>query len=200
MVITHQQKIILVAVIVIALIIGGFALSRSVASDEIVINTQFSTNLPRPEKALNINNNQLVVYVTGAVKTEGVVKLRAASRLIDALAAAGGLQENADLAKVNLAEKIKDGQKIEIHFKITAPPQTMSSAKAPDVGNKAGLINVNTASAKDLQTVKGIGSKMSQDIIDYREANGAFSNLDDLKKVKGIGKATLNKIRGFLCV
>lgn len=192
MTLNHQQKVILIVITVAVLIIGGYALSQSVASDEIVISTQVSSDT----QVTFTENNQLVVYVTGAVKTEGVVKLKPASRLIDALTAAGGLKENADLSKINLAAKVKDGQKIEIPFKVSTSPPTLAS----NANNKSGLINVNRANAKELQKIKGIGKKMSQDIVNYREENGVFSSIDELKKVKGIGDAKLEKIRGSLCV
>ncbi|MBU0687198.1 MAG: helix-hairpin-helix domain-containing protein [Candidatus Margulisbacteria bacterium] len=192
---TQPQKIILASGIVILLIIGGYFLSKSMSNDEIVLNSISEAPNSEDKPAAAPHRGQVVVYIAGAVRNEGVIRLDAASRVYEALEAAGGLQEKADLSKINLAEKVKDGQKIEIPY-ITVEQNVHSESGG--VANQDGKINVNVATASELLKVKGIGEKMAADIMAYRKEHGKFSSLTDLQKVKGIGAGKLSKIKEYI--
>ena len=138
---------------------------------------------------------KISVYVSGQVKNISVIELEDNEnlRIVDAVNAAGGLTEFADADAVNLAEKLTDGQHIHIPTKeIFLMPQNISAA--------SDLININTADAEQLETLKGIGASLAQRIIDYREQNGAFKNIDEIKNVRGIGDKKFASIKDKITV
>lgn len=135
----------------------------------------------------------LVVYVTGAVNKPGVVSLPEGARASDAVEAAGGVLPIADTEKINLAQPLKDGQKLEIPEKHA---EGVAAGTAKGTKSEAGeLININTADEKALDTLPGIGPAMAQRIIEYREKEGAFQDISELKKVRGIGEAKFEKLK-----
>ncbi|WP_170311685.1 helix-hairpin-helix domain-containing protein [Vallitalea okinawensis] len=137
------------------------------------------------------------VHVSGAVAHPDVVyTLEKDSRVEDAIKAAGDLSDEADLKYINLAAKIKDGQKIYIPSKSDDPNEIMNLiADNIKIDTIDGLININTASKIELMTLKGIGESTATKIINYREENGAFQTLEELKYVNGIGEATFESIK-----
>ncbi len=143
----------------------------------------------------------LVVYVCGAVRSPGVVRVPAGARVADALALAGGASAAASLDGVNLAAKVADGQQILVPAKGAAPPAG-GSAAAP--GSSASLpsapININTATAEQLDALQGVGPATAQKIVDYRSANGPFKTIDDIKNVSGIGDAKFAAMKDSITV
>ena len=125
---------------------------------------------------------KISAYVSGQVKKIAVVELadNGNLRLVDAVNAAGGLTDLADTEAVNLAAPLSDGQHIHIPTK-----EIFLSQNAAAQGD---LVNINTADAERLATLKGIGPALAQRIIDYREQNGAFKTVDEIKNVRGIGE------------
>ena len=162
----------------------------------------------------------LVVHVDGAVARPGVVEVSGSSpRLRDAIEAAGGLAEGADTGSLNLAEKVSDGQKVHV----PTVEEAQAAAAAPASGasgagggqgagaavgsgsgggpsSSSGLVNINSATASELQTLSGVGESTANAIVRDREQNGPFSSVDDLMRVSGIGEKKLAKIRGSICV
>ena len=127
---------------------------------------------------------KISVYVSGQVKNISVVELEDTGnlRFVDAVNKAGGLTNLADAGAINLAEQLTDGQHIHIPTKeISLQTQSISAAASSD------LVNINTANAEQLETLKGIGPALAQRIIEYREQNGAFKSIDEIKNVRGIG-------------
>jgi len=132
----------------------------------------------------------VVVYVTGEVaQPNQVLTLAAGSRVSDVVTAAGGFTSEADVAKVNLAGVIQDGQQIHI-------PElgAIITVTLPVVSMGGGLIDVNSATAEQLAELPGIGPALAERIIAYREQNGAFKSLDDLDLVSGIGPSIISNI------
>lgn len=145
------------------------------------------------------------VYICGAVKNPDVYTLSEGSRINDVLNMAGGALEEADLNQLNLAEKIYDSQKIYVPKK--GEQIDKSSLKVENREGKAsneesgdGLININTASAEQLQTLPGIGAVIAQNIIEYRESHGAFSSIEEIQNVSRIGQKTFQKIKDKIIV
>lgn len=152
------------------------------------------------------DSGKIFVDIKGAVKNEGVYELSNGSRVMDLVKKAGGLTDDADKKSVNLAEKLADEAVVyvaKIGEEVT-PASTPSQAKATPAsgvdGDSSAQINLNTATTEELQTISGIGAKRAQDIIDYRDANGGFSSVDDLKNVSGIGEKTLEKLKAEVTV
>lgn len=148
---------------------------------------------------------EVYVDVDGAVVRPGVYRLKDGARVSQAIDAAGGLTAEADVTGLNRASKITDGQKIYVptvgeQQAAAAVGGADSAAVASGAGSSSGLVNINTASAAELQTLSGIGPSMAQSIIDERTQNGAFASVDDLMRVSGIGEKKLAKIKDCICV
>lgn len=146
------------------------------------------------------------VDVDGAVVRPGVYRLKDGARVSQAIDAAGGLTAEADVTGLNRASKITDGQKIyvptvgEQQAAAAVDGAESGAATTPGAGSSSGLVNINTASAAELQTLSGIGPSMAQSIIDERSKNGPFASVDDLMRVSGIGEKKLAKIKDGICV
>lgn len=149
---------------------------------------------------------EVYVDVDGAVVRPGVYRLKDGARVSQAIDAAGGLTAEADVTGLNRASKITDGQKVyvptvgEQQAAAAVGGAESSAAMTPGAGSSSGLVNINTASAAELQTLSGIGPSMAQSIIDERTKNGAFASVDDLMRVSGIGEKKLAKIKDCICV
>ncbi|HSN76403.1 MAG TPA: helix-hairpin-helix domain-containing protein [Anaerolineae bacterium] len=148
------------------------------------------------------------VEVAGAVQQPGVYELPASARAADAIAAAGGLAPNADGEALSLARPLQDGEKLAAPTVRPAQPAAATSstpelAAARSGGSDlsgAGLINLNSASAQELEALPAIGPVTAQAIVDYRTANGPFQSVEEITKVKGIGPATLEKLKPLITV
>lgn len=174
----------------------------------VTTDTDTSTDDERQSNALDSlttsNPTPVVVYVTGAVKSPGVVELNSNQRLKDAIDMVGGFTEDADISSINLAEFVKDEQ----HYVVTKigetpSPQTVSSntgTTTPNKANNNSLININTATKEELKSLNGIGDALSQRIIDFREQNGAFSDIESIKRVSGIGEKKFEGIKDYITV
>lgn len=151
------------------------------------------------------------VHVSGAVVSPGVYEMSDDDRVLDAIASAGGVQPNADLASINLAQRVQDEAQYQIprlgEPTPVAPSAPLRRASMPDdrplpSGGpaSASLIDLNTATAQELESLPNIGPVMAGRIIEYREANGPFSSIDDVENVPGIGPKTLESIRPLATV
>jgi competence protein ComEA len=148
------------------------------------------------------------VQVDGSVAHPGIYQLPAGSRVQDGILAAGGCGKNADTSMLNLAARLKDGEKIVVPEKGTpaapAPARTRTVAPprvsaTPAV--KGGLqVNINRASAAELETLPGIGPYLAQQIITYRQAHGPFKRIEDILDVPGIGPKTFEKIKNLISI
>jgi competence protein ComEA len=181
----------------------------------IIISTPVPTATPlpivSPTPPPTVTPSPLRVYVTGAVQTADVYILPPGSIVKDAIHAAGGATSDADLQRINLAVQVHDQQQIYVPYQgestpasplHSAPLPATSTPSSQGAGRSSTLavININTADAAALETLPGIGPTFAARIIDYREQNGPFSSVEDLIQVKGIGPATLDKMRDLLVV
>lgn len=138
-------------------------------------------------EVLSTDAKKISVYVNGEVKNPGVYQLDSNSRVLDAINSSGGFTDSADKARLNLAKKLKDEDHIYVDSK---NPNGRVAAVRND-----GIININVASKEELMKLPGVGEVTAQKIIDYREKNGSFSSVEDLKKVDRIGDKTLEKFK-----
>ena len=224
----NKQKIIVVICLFLIIILMFFILYKFFYEDEDIIlesdvdANQILENGTEENESSKIglleNKKKVVVHVVGEVNSPGVVTLEEGSRIIDAINAAGGKTEDADLSKINLAYIIEDGIQIyvpsimdtkkeesenkEIQYITDGPGEdvvvTEESQKQGE--EKQIKVNINTANLEKLQTLPGIGESLAQRIIDYREQNGNFKAIDDLKNVSGIGESKFNNIKDKIYV
>lgn len=146
-------------------------------------------------------NANIYVYVCGAVKNKGVYEIPAGSRIADALGAAGGALDNADLDNINLADLAEDGMQIRIPYEGEQAAADSSSVNGNTANSESsGKVNINKASKEELMTLSGIGESKANLIINYREENGAFSKIEDLMKIEGIKEGVFNKIKDDISV
>jgi len=149
----------------------------------------------------------LIIDVVGAVVRSGVVRLRAGARVIDAIAAAGGSTPDADLTRLNLAAVLTDGSRIAVpRAGAPAPgvdPSAVSGAAAGAVGGSptpAAPVNLNSATAEQLDALPGVGPATAAAIVSDREAHGPFRSVNDLGRVRGIGDAKLAQLHDLVAV
>lgn len=166
------------------------------------------------DDADDAKSGDVVVHVSGAVAEPGVVTLPAGSRVDAAVQAAGGPTEDAELDSVNLARTLVDGEQIHVPLPGEEPPAVASApAEDGDAGQGttddatgsagaggSGLIDLNTADAAALEELPGVGPAIAARIIEYRDANGPFTSVDELEEVPGIGPVTLEEIRPMATV
>ncbi|HYZ97378.1 MAG TPA: ComEA family DNA-binding protein [Acidimicrobiales bacterium] len=151
--------------------------------------------------ATTLPATEVVVHVAGAVSSPGVQRLPPGSRVIDGLEAAGGALPDADLARVNLAAPLADGQQVYVPKPGEQPPEVVGAGPSGGPGAGPGaLVNVNTATAEQLETLPGVGPATAAAIIAHRDANGPFASPDELIDVRGIGEAKLEQLRDLVAV
>ncbi|HKH07036.1 MAG TPA: ComEA family DNA-binding protein [Acidimicrobiales bacterium] len=155
---------------------------------------------------------EAVVHVAGAVTQPGVQRLPAGARVVDAVDRAGGATPDADLARVNLAAPVQDGQQVyiprvgEVAGGGAPAPAGGDAGGVPGGGEggasdaAAGLVDLNTATAEQLETLPGVGPITAQAILDHRATNGPFTSVDQLLDVRGIGDAKLEQVRDLVVV
>jgi competence protein ComEA len=137
---------------------------------------------------------KVMVDVAGGVKSPGLYELPANSRVMDAITAAGGTRPGTDTSDINLARIIKDGEQIYVD-PLTATNSNLGSGPTRVTKRKSGPININRASATELDTLPGIGPVIASRIVEYRKKNGPFASVEDLQKVSGIGVAKFTQLK-----
>ena len=226
----NKKKIIISAILIIGLIVGfaiymivedssysELNLEKEVLAENIA-NTQNmesdveSVTGTNAENANQINNEEekIAVHITGEVKKEGIIYLNQGARIVDAIKEAGGETKQADLSQVNLAYELQDGQKIYIPNKKEKISQYITENSGTNViiedsntstqKGGSGKVNINTANQSELDRLPGIGPSLAERIIEYREENGNFKNIEDLQNVKGIGDAKFADIKDKVTV
>lgn len=205
---SNQEKITIILLLIVIIIGGGIFLYKNINSeDNFTINSvsDISENSPAIQKEVP----PLIVHITGAVKNPGVYQLKSTDRIVDAVKIAGGETEEANLDLINLAALLKDGQKIIVPYKIynengeetnkniNNNAEVMYSSSS---GSISGKININTTNAIMLQALPGIGPVLSERIIEYRNQNGLFGIIDDIKDVSGIAEKKFEGIKDLICV
>lgn len=176
-------------------------------------NSSFSAS-SQSSSAQSVSQSKTVTCdISGAVKHQGVYTLKTGARIQELIEAAGGAKQNAQLKGVNRAVMLKDQDKIHIPYKgekvenasnssstgagTTTTNESTSSESGQNDGEK---VNLNTASAADLQKLNGIGQKKAEQIIAYREQNGQFKKIEDLMQVSGIGEKTFAALKDQLAL
>lgn len=208
---SKNQKIILIVILIFMIIFIFYYILKKTDNSEYV-------ELDVEENVYENSNNEIednyaqveekiIVHVIGSVKIKGIVELERGARISDVIEAAGGTTEDADLSKINLAYVVEDGQKIYV-------PNKSDSESINNVTEDAGYnvieqnntssnfkkVNINTASQTELETLNGIGPSTALKIINYRNENGIFEKIEDLKNVPGIGESKYENLKDSICV
>ncbi len=219
---SKKQKIILSIVISIIFVLVLIYVYQNLYEEDTEILLTNETNELSPEMNENsnedstsLNSNEteetVVVHVIGEINNPGVVTLPEGSRIIDAINMAGGKTEEADLSKINLAYIVEDGTQIYIPRINENLNQVNLISDGAGVGvvitdsnveeNEVNAkVNINTASKEKLETLPGVGETTAQKIIDYREANGKFKTIEDIKNVSGIGDSKYESLKDKITV
>ena len=160
---------------------------------------------PRDTVILNVepdhDPNQLRVWVGGEVARPGIYTLARGARVADALAAAGGALESGDTSGLGLAAPVADSDQITVPARQAAAlPAATGSASGPSPPQAIGPININTASAAELDALPGIGPALAGRVIDYREQHGPFQTLDELAEVSGISDRMVDELRALITI
>ena len=159
-------------------------------------------------------SNKIVIYITGAIKNEGVYEIKENSRIADCIEEAGGLTEEANINNINLAYVLQDGMKVYIPKKgenvnevnddtdvyVSREESVSKSLENTVSSKKNSKININTATQAELETLPGIGESTALKIINYRNENGKFSSIEDIKNVSGIGESKYSRIKDLIKV
>lgn len=187
--------------LVFAVVAGGLVIGARRPDPkpiQIVVPTARPTAAPLPTPT----PTTIVVQVSGAVNTPGLVHLAAGARVDDAVKAAGGATADADLSRVNLARRVGDGEMIVVPRlgDPTAAPASATRERATATPALAAPVNINTAGVDELDRLPGIGPALAQRIIDYRNANGPFQRIEDIVNVRGIGPAEFDAIKNLIVV
>lgn len=208
-----KQKIILG---ILLAIVAGFICYYVYAKDENNSALEVEENLEVQEEETEeetYSDDVILVHVSGAVNNEGVVELKAHSRVSDAIEKAGGVKEDAYTDEINLAYKLEDGMKIHIPTK-QEKQQTNNTDNIQVITTDSGVVekeeqkeetkqkkvNINTALQAELETLSGIGASTANKIIAYRKEKGTFKKIEDIKNVSGIGEAKFEKIKDYITV
>jgi len=169
------------------LVIGSLILLLSVF---IVARGNSQPNEAMQVVPITISEPEIFVDVTGAVNKPGVYTLTGKSRVIDAIKAAGDSAPGADLSTINLARVLNDGEQIYVDSTVVN-----SNGVRVSKAVRSGPININRATARQLDALDGVGPVIAQRIVDYRKINGSFLTIEDLQKVSGIGAAKFAQIK-----
>ncbi|MEH7494278.1 helix-hairpin-helix domain-containing protein [Neobacillus niacini] len=204
----YEHKIYLIIAVIIAFAALYYFLEERKSSSEINVEEIVPTAIIEEEEVIQPTQNQtkvaesFIVDVKGQVKMPGVYSSSPEERVIDVVQRAGGLTENADESKVNFAEHVQDAMVIYIPAKGEEGniPQGLTSNPSDTGGTKQGKINLNKADENELQNLPGIGPSKAAAIMEYRETNGPFKSVEDLKNISGIGDKTFDKLKDLISV
>mgnify|MGYP003292122693 CR=1 FL=1 len=199
----NKQKIILTIItIIIVFIIGIFLIRKEKTLESDYQQYIFDENEKEQEETTEVE--KIKIHVIGEVQNSGIVELEEGARISDIIEAAGGNTENADLNQVNLAYEVEDGQKVyipSIHDEqVEQYVTTESGDGVTEEETKNGLVNINTATQTELETLSGIGPSTALKIITYREENGKFKSIEDIQNVPGIGESKFKNIKESIYV
>ena len=165
--------------------VGGLFFKKEESVEETTVVEM--TMLAEKTEVSTTQETVIFVDIKGAVKNPGVYQMKVGDRVKDALDAAGGLTDEADSQKVNLAKRLED-QMVIVVPKVGEEAEEIPAGATSKEEAKEGKVNINTATVEELKTLKGVGENKAEAIIEYRKKNGSFQTKEDLMKVRGIGK------------
>lgn len=209
------KHILIVGAFIVLTLVGYILLPK----DEIVIDTNEEIKLSDLDDNVEEHLKTIFVHIEGAVNSPGIKEVPKGTRIFEVIEMADGETADADISKINLASILKDEQKIVVPYKIIvdetlnkvqeqAQAQSKNQAQSQSTKDKTSsstaesvvFVNLNSADINELQKLVGIGPSMAQKILDYREENGYFNSIEEIKNVSGIGEAKFEKIKDNISV
>lgn len=195
-----EQIVILILVITIISIVGLNLFLNKNSSSEILIDKNETNQMYNEESNYDIDEDNsiqenIMVHITGAVKNPGLIELNKDSRINDVVKKAGGLTEDADINRINLAKKVNDEEKIHIY----SINEKKVSFIQDEIHSNENKININLASKSQLEKLDGIGTVKAQRIVEYRTKN-SFKSIEEITKVTGIGNKTFDRIKDKISI
>jgi competence protein ComEA len=206
--ITRTQKSILAVIVIKLVIISGTIYIRHEKATEIGLGQAVEPKEAAPAPTIvqsEVKPAEISVYICGYVNKPGVIEIADGTRLDEAIRMAGGALDSADLNAVNLAYKLVDEDMVYIPKKGEKPQNTGNTmpgvATVKNTAQKIpGKVNINTAAESELDTLEGVGPSTAKAIVQYRNSNGLFKSIEEIKNVKGIGDAKYSSIKDDITV
>jgi competence protein ComEA len=219
--ISKQTICIFILFITAILFFIGFNLNNS---QDIVVTDAGKSNIPLsmtptaiPTSMPSKENTKIKIYIVGCIKNPGIITIEKGRILDDLIKKAGGLTKDASSENINMVYQLNENMMIKIlskkELKNASNPQkqagagveiTMGSGNTTNISNsnstEGSLININTATKEQLESLPEIGDSTAKKIIDYREKNGSFKSINDIKNVSGIGEKKFERIKDLICV
>lgn len=206
---TKKQKIILSIIAVLVAIGIIYFINNKNQTNNIELDENILVSNQNTKQMSQDTEKIVIVHITGSVKNPGIVKLKEGSRIEDAIEAAGGLTENADISNVNLAYVLDDGTKIKIpnlddedigDEDVLSKDSGEGIIQEDEKTTNTNIVNINKATENELSTLPGIGNSLATRIVEYRKQNGNFKTIEDIKNVSGIGESKFANIKDFISI
>ena len=196
--IIKKYKPIIICLIILTIIITIY---KYIKNDKDIINIsntykEANTDIEEKNTSKYDNNEKIVVHIDGQVVNKGVYTIENSYRLNDLVNLAGGLTQQADITRINLAKKLNDGEKIYIYA--VGEEKKVNEESDGEEEDSNEKVNINTANKNKLKTLPGIGDATADKIISYREKNGKFKSIEEIQKVNGIGSSKFNNIKDLI--
>lgn len=172
---------------------------------KVMVENKTIKNQEVKEQRAEKSKENVVVHICGEVKNPGVYRFSETPRVIDVIIKAGGFTKKADKDNINQAQPVEDGKQLVISSKSSSKKKASAKDKSKifkteETTSKDNRIDLNTATREQLLTLPGIGEAKASQIISYREENGSFSQIEDIKKISGIKDGVFNQIRDMITV
>ena len=197
-----KYKKIIISAVVITILFGikVFAENEGIKIEKTVNNIEEQNikeedKIEKKEEEEKTQNKNIKVHVSGQVIRPGIVEIEENSRVADAIEIVGGLTNTANLDEINLAQILEDGMKIYVP---NINEKVETEIKSTNTKNTPSIINLNTATIQELDTLPGIGESTANKIVTYREENGKFKNIEEIMDVSGIGEAKFESIKKLI--
>lgn len=184
----------------IAYFTGGNGQLKKNKTESIFVDDGEATETESKKENIELKSNEVVVEIKGEVNKPDIYWLKEEQIVADLIKMAGGLTDKADISNINRAEKLRNHQSIIIPSIDDTKNIANSSTTTASSNNANGLININTATESELDSLPGIGPAKAKQIIKYREENGGFNSIEDLKNIKGIGEKAFQDLQDKITV
>lgn len=194
----NKNKLVIIGIIILMIVVillYAFSLKEQNTNNY----QELEINENKIENDTEIKKEKIKVHIAGSVVNEGIIELEEGDRIADAIKEAGGTTSDANLNKINLAYKLQDGQKIYIPNQNEEDEQNDNEDIITNI-NETNKININTATQTELEVLPGIGPSTAIKIINYRNTNGKFKKIEDIKNVPGIGESKFQNIEEQITV